>query len=43
MRQALLRPPETVLERPVTLVSESHQFGRAIHMPHQTRFGDVRF
>jgi hypothetical protein len=43
MREVLLGPPATVPEMPVTLVRESHQFGRAIHMPHQTRFDGVKF
>jgi hypothetical protein len=28
---------------PVTLMRESHQFGRAIYMPHQIRLDGVRF
>lgn len=43
MREVLMAPATIVPDMPVTLVRESHKFGRAIHMPHQTRFDGVSF
>lgn len=43
MRTVLMHPPTTIPDMPVTLVRESHQFDRAIHMPHQIRLDGVRF
>jgi hypothetical protein len=43
MRTVLLQPASIVPDMPVTIVRESHQFGRAIHLPHRIRFSGAKF